>query len=697
MPKARLFACSIRAVAAGLVAAAVSVMTAAPAECGQAPPDPERPVFTLSITEAAEIIETVGTTRRIDQSEIRVAHARTLDEALRLLPGVYVRTGGDGTPRIDVRGFRSRHVLLLVDGVPVNSTADGQFDPRQISTESIREIKVSYGSSSMLYGDNALAGVVEIITDMPATGVQGAVNVDVGQSNERDGSGRVSGARGPVSFVLSGSAFGTDGFRLPDVFTPTSNEAGGVRTNSDVHRRSALAKINYAVSDSLKVGTMITFADGSFGHPPITVSDSADVFAQQVRYERANDYQNVASQVSVGYLPSTTFNLRAWAYVNSQDEDSARYDEPTYSSMENPSVSGTFQERNKTRISGGQALGRLDLGRAGWLRLSVGGRRESFDSTGVIRDVAVGGTGGTGGTGGGGGGGGGKKPGTTVPVTYAIRSFDESRRVDVFSAGGEWEFRPFAGSGVVLGLSQNWQQRPQADGAAGTGWLAGFSYDLTKDVRLHASGTRKVRFPSTQQLYDPASGDAALQPERAYEMEAGLDKTWGRSLLSVAGFTTRAVNFIERDPGALYRNRDRYRFSGMEVALETQPVKSLELHASYSLLDSQDLSGTSGVSGLQYRPRHRTTLDTRWTIRPRVSARAVLQHVADQVYYSRGTPALQAHADDYLLTDVSVTGALSDRFDVTVSVANAFDQLYEQAYGYPREGRTLRLTFGGRF
>jgi outer membrane cobalamin receptor len=194
-----MFTCSLRRVAAGLAAAAVIASTAVRAEGGQSSPAPQTPTFSLSITEPAEIIETIGTTRRIDQAEISVTNARTLDEALRFLPGVYVRTGGDGTPRVDVRGFRSRHVLLLVDGVPVNSTADGQFDPRQIPTESIREIKVSYGSSSMLYGDNAMAGVIEISTDTPTAGVRGFVNAGVGQSNELDGRGRVSGARGPVS------------------------------------------------------------------------------------------------------------------------------------------------------------------------------------------------------------------------------------------------------------------------------------------------------------------------------------------------------------------------------------------------------------------------------------------------------------------------------------------------------------------
>ena len=122
------------------------------------------PTFSVNVTESTELVEEVGTTRRIGREDIEARNARTLDEALRLLPGVYVRTGGDGTPRIDIRGFRSRHVLLLINGVQVNSTTDGQFDPARISTDAIREIKVSYGSSSVLYGDNALAGVIEITT-----------------------------------------------------------------------------------------------------------------------------------------------------------------------------------------------------------------------------------------------------------------------------------------------------------------------------------------------------------------------------------------------------------------------------------------------------------------------------------------------------------------------------------------------------
>jgi vitamin B12 transporter len=72
------------------------------------------PTFALTVTEPLELIESVGTTRRIGRAEIEARNARSLDEALRLIPGIYIRTGGDGTPRVDDRGFRSRHLLLLV-------------------------------------------------------------------------------------------------------------------------------------------------------------------------------------------------------------------------------------------------------------------------------------------------------------------------------------------------------------------------------------------------------------------------------------------------------------------------------------------------------------------------------------------------------------------------------------------------------
>src|SRR5262245_19207947 len=192
------------------------------------------PSCSVYITEPSEIVEQVGTTRRITRADIESRNARTLDDALKLVPGIYVRTGGDGTPRIDVRGFRSRHVLLLMNGVQINSTADGQFDPARISTDSIREIKISYGSSSILYGDNALAAVIEITTVVETP--DGTLNVSAGMPDQWGSGARYAQTFGKWSITASGTGFTTDGFQLPDSFSPTSQEDGDRRVNSDRDR-----------------------------------------------------------------------------------------------------------------------------------------------------------------------------------------------------------------------------------------------------------------------------------------------------------------------------------------------------------------------------------------------------------------------------------------------------------------------------
>lgn len=92
----------------------------------------ESPIYRLGeivVSADRPVTERTATLYTVTAEDIRASGARTLDEALALLPGVDLRTGGAGVPRINVRGFRSRHLVLLLDGIPLNSTFDGQVDP----------------------------------------------------------------------------------------------------------------------------------------------------------------------------------------------------------------------------------------------------------------------------------------------------------------------------------------------------------------------------------------------------------------------------------------------------------------------------------------------------------------------------------------------------------------------------------------
>ena len=642
------------------------------------------PTFSLSITEPYELVESVGTTRRITRVDIEARNARTLDEALRLLPGVHVRTGGDGTPRIDLRGFRSRHVLLLVNGVLFNSTVDGQFDPARISTNAVREIKVSYGTSSVLYGDNALAGVIEITTvdDKPEAGLE----ISAGTPSQKGVGGRFARTLGKWSIAATATGYDTIGFQLPDSFASTPLENGDRRLNSDRDRGDVRGAIGYRASSTVSVASEWFFGTGSYGVPPGIIDDANDVFAPTPRFERVEDYRNASGQISVTVAPGQRFNVRGWVFRNGQREDRARYDDATFSSMDDPLVQGTFQARERTTITGSSALARVDLARLGQLRLALNQRRESFESSGVIRDVRSSS----------GGGGAGGRGGGSQSATFAVRAFTVDQHVDVYSTGAEWQLRPARRVGVVLGAAVNVQQGPGGVTDTAPTWLAGASYDATSAMRLRASATRKIRVPSIDQLFNTSSGNAALRSEHAYSVDAGADYRLGAvSEVTVSAFATEARDFIERLSGLPFENQNKYRFRGAEVTVRTARIPRLDLRGAYSFLDSDALTA-AGTTPLQTRPRHRGNVEWRWNPLAGSTVRGAAYRSGTQFYESRGSVPILADAGGFTLVDVGYTHAITRRWDVAFDVTNLFDHLYDQAYGLPREGRAALLTVRAR-
>ena len=135
--------------------------------------------------------EAAGTVHRITAAQISQQGANTLDEALEMVPGIIVREGPEGTPRIDIRGFRTRHVQLFINGIPIRETFDDQFDPTTIPVENIAEIKVTTGGGSVLYGQGGNGGAIDIITKKGVKGVQGSVSAEGGTGERYIGRGTV--------------------------------------------------------------------------------------------------------------------------------------------------------------------------------------------------------------------------------------------------------------------------------------------------------------------------------------------------------------------------------------------------------------------------------------------------------------------------------------------------------------------------
>jgi vitamin B12 transporter len=416
--------------------------------------------------------------------------------------------------------------------------------------------------------------------------------------------------------------------------------------------------------------------DGELGVPPNAIDDPADPFASRVRFERVEDQRGLSGQLSMQWDPEGPLEVRSWVYANRLDEDRRRYDDDSYDSMTDPRVSGTFRADNDSLLTGHALHAGWSLGRWGRLRGAFQTRREDFDTEGRIRDVRLGGG------------------------RFDMRDFDESSHQTVYNGGLEYEAELLPGVGFVVGYGHSFLDKDSGENDDASTFLAGASWRVRPGTELRGSVSRKVRFPSLRQLYEPGRGDPDLAAEHSWNYEIGFRQQLPRStVLDVALFWMDVDDFIETDEATgLLANQDQYRFRGVEVALEARPFEALDLRASYSFLDSENRSSGTDQDGLQNRPAHRTAVELRYRLPYGFAFRAAGYYVADQVVHSRQAPVRQRGTGDYFVAEMRIAKTVrEDRAWLYFGVDNVADASFQESYGVPGPGRVFFGGLEGRF
>jgi outer membrane cobalamin receptor len=629
------------------------------------------------VGERLRLADEVATTDTVTAEDIERRGARTLDEAIALLPGVYVRMGADGVPRVDIRGLRTRNILLLQDGVPLNSSYDGQFDPAAIPVDNIASIKVVRGASSMLYGPGGNAGVIEIVTRTAGAEPDGRLLVEGTDPQAWLARGAVGGTIGPVGLTLTGSLYDRDHFDLPDDFAPTTLQPGDQRVNSDREDQAVQGNLVFG-GQGRSLGLSLAWREGEYGKPPTTVNSTESVFASRPRFERV-DFDSLSLQAAAEFPAGETLVLRPTLYLNRSDELTDGYDDAGFDSQ---SKAGAFREDSNTEVYGGGLLATMTVGRDSLLSISLAGRDENWKATG-FNVVTV--TGGGSGGGGGGGGGGGS--------TTAARPFAEDESLNLFSVGAEAELPMTDSLGLIAGLGYSRQDRSDGPGDDGSSWLLGARYALSEAGSLRASASRQIRYPTLRDLYAADRGNPDLEPETTDTIELAWrhDFTTPRVALEAVLFHIEADDFIERIPGGITQNFEAYRFQGLELTAARRETGPFGLSASYTYTDSENQSRDADTTILQNRPEHKFALRVDYEIRPSLRVGGTWLYVADSYALSRTTPTTTLKLDNYNVLDLDVSFGLGPRGRVFARVENALDELYEESFGFPQAGRTFVL------
>ena len=144
------------------------------------------PVLVTATRYETRDLEIPAATEIFDQKKIEKLGANNVMEVVRNIPGFTLTASPTGNTYVGFRGVSKDNVAILVNGIPLNQ--DGNYDLESISTDIIDRIEVVKGGSAVLYGSNASAGVINIITNKK----QGTNKVLIGWGDKNKFKGAVN-------------------------------------------------------------------------------------------------------------------------------------------------------------------------------------------------------------------------------------------------------------------------------------------------------------------------------------------------------------------------------------------------------------------------------------------------------------------------------------------------------------------------
>lgn len=163
------------------------------------------PVPVAQVTSAVEVI----TEREMQRQKLR-----SVADVLRQAQGLAVfSNGGPGTTvSVRIRGANDTQTLVLIDGAIVNSGTLGSYNFANLTTENIERIEILRGAQSMLWGSDAMGGVINIVTKKGEGPLAGSGFLEFGSFATLREGGSLSGKQGAVDYSLSLSRWDTSSF-----------------------------------------------------------------------------------------------------------------------------------------------------------------------------------------------------------------------------------------------------------------------------------------------------------------------------------------------------------------------------------------------------------------------------------------------------------------------------------------------------
>jgi vitamin B12 transporter len=603
----------------------------------------------------------------ITAEQMRLRGITTVAEALDEASSAYVAQSGSqgGITSLFLRGGESKYVKVLIDGVAANEPG-GAYDFSSLTTDNVERIEIVRGPASVIYGADAVTGVVHIMTRRGA----GPPRVDAelrGGSMPREP--RVNSAPGRATMSVLDASAALHG-AIPSgaySFSLAQHVTGGLyEVNNDYRNNVASGRFDLSPTEKTSLRFSMRYVDYRFHYP--TNGGGTDLTPDSNVY-RTED--RTVLGVEVEHREGSTRYVLA---LSSSVNDGGTDDQPDQAG------GSTFVSQDKSRRRGIELRQHATIGKniatTLGLQLEHQDQRSQYQSDG--------------------------------PFGLYTDRFSAARRNQALYA----EAVVTTASSLVATLGARLDSNQQF-GTFLTG-RAGLSWRPTPTTRLRATAGTAFREPTFNENYASgfATGNPGLEPERTRSFDAGIDQQLFNALVDVGltAFAQRFENMIDYTGstvscGFSYCNVAAAQSNGVELELVARLTGELLLRAGASVLRTKVLSPgfdltTAGLykdgESLIRRPEHKWNTELSYRPANRWAAAVRVLGVGQRTDRDFGPyPATPTTLPAYVRTDVSadylVPTSRVSRLAMTLKVENLTNAYYESVFNFLAPRRTISL------
>ncbi|MFH1761599.1 MAG: TonB-dependent receptor plug domain-containing protein, partial [bacterium] len=192
----------------------------------------------------------------VTQEDIEASNAHSCTDVLNTLPGVFInKTGAYGRADVDIRGLgdRGRNIMVLVDGRPVKMGIFGCTITHSLPLDNIERVEVVRGPASVLYGSDAMGGVLNIITRKAEKNIQADMTAAYGTDNSQQYRLQTGGNVKNINYFITGDLQKSDGHVA----------------NSAYNGKDMTCRVGYKYSDNYEVTLTGKYFDGRKEEPAL--------------------------------------------------------------------------------------------------------------------------------------------------------------------------------------------------------------------------------------------------------------------------------------------------------------------------------------------------------------------------------------------------------------------------------------------